>query len=170
MADPGLFARVKALLACSAILVFALGLSWALPFVFFDCARLDERVDCVVQQRLLGLIPFQVTDVYDVRGAAWMRVEGELGGGGEGRTTDADYVVLTNFAGAETSFMSGSDKGVAQGIERFLADGGARTHSTWTVPLMGYASVAVAALGALFTSLVLWDMAATRLSKRATHR
>jgi hypothetical protein len=162
--------HAKALLGCSLLIAAALGFSWACPFVFVQCTRDGRQVDCVVEQRMLALIPFEATTVRGLERADVVLEEGS--GTGDRRTTDTNFLVLTDLHGDETRFMLDSMRNasaahhepIVAGINAFIASSDER-YSDWTAPLLGYAPLLPAALGAIFLSLVAWDFVATRLRK-----
>jgi hypothetical protein len=158
-----LAAHVRAFVASSAFLVFALGFSWAVPFASFECARGEGRTGCVVQERLLGVVPARTVSVSEPRSARLWLDEGQPGTGGKARTRDAYFVILTAADGNETRVMSSRDVVVVDEINGFLADPEAMAYSGWTVPPLGYAPILPALLGLLFISLVGWDVVSSRL-------
>jgi hypothetical protein len=161
--------HIKPFLACGALIVFALGYSWAVPFIFVTCMRSGEQVECVVQQRMIGFIPFDTTTIEDLRTADFLVEQGTRNATG-GRTTDTAYLRLTDASGTENKVMLESGEEMimtrsetfAKGIESFLASDESE-YSNWTVSLIGYGALVPAALGLLFLSLVTWDFVGTRL-------
>jgi hypothetical protein len=145
------------------------------PFYFVSCIRTGDRVDCVVEQRMLALVPFETTTI---RGLDRAEVVLEAGSGfGTRRTTDTYFVVLTDNDDHATKFMldsmrSPSDapsKALVDGINAFIASDDEH-HSDWAVALLGYGPFLPAALGAIFLMLVGWNFVSTRLGggERAT--
>ncbi|MEX2185759.1 MAG: hypothetical protein WD875_03150 [Pirellulales bacterium] len=162
--------HAKALIGCSLLIVAAVGFSWACPFVFVECTRTGQQVDCVVEQRMLALIPFASTTI---RGLDKADIVLEPGTGtGNRRTTDTYFLVLTDRHGNATRFMLDSMQNptaahhepIVAGINDFIALTDER-HSDWTAPLLAYAPFLPAILGAIFLSLVAWDFVATHLRK-----
>lgn len=162
--------HAKAFLACMALIGFSLGFSWALPFLHVNCTRHGERVVCVVQQRLLGLIPFDTTTIRDLKTASLRFEEGNFADSGHVDTTDTAHLVLANEMGDERKILLESGRKMdmtrsrtfIEKIERFLGSNESR-FSTWTVPLLGYGPFLPAVLGIVFMSFVLFDFVGARL-------
>ena len=161
--------HLKAILACLVLIGFSLGFSWAVPFIHVNCTRHGEQVDCVLQQRLLGLIPFDTHTIRDLK-TARLLVDQGTSNSARTRTTDTAYLILANTNGDEKKVMleSGEEMDMtrsqtfAERIESFLGSNELR-FSTWTVPLIGYGPFLPAVLGLLLLSLVLCDFVGTRL-------
>ncbi len=161
--------HLKPFLACAALIVFALGYSWAVPFVHVSCMRNGERVECRVQKKMIGLIPYETTKITDLKKASLRVEQGSRSSGGI-ETTDTAYLTLVDAEGVEKSIMleSGKEMGMtraetfAEGIETFLRSD-QPAFSNWTASFIGYGALVPAALGFLFLALVTWDFVGTRL-------
>jgi hypothetical protein len=159
--------HAKALLACVRLIGFALGFSWAVPFLFVKCTRSGDRVNCVVEQRMLALIPFDSTAIHGLDRAEVVVEDGS--GSGSRRTTETSFLVLVDREGVAKRFMLDSLRnpsatqgtGLADGVNDFVASGGEQ-FADWAAPLLGYGPFVPAALGAVFLILVSWDMVSTR--------
>lgn len=161
--------HMKPALACAALIIFALGYSWAVPIVHVSCIRIGDRVECQVQRKLIGLITYSTTRIDDLK-AVGLRVEQGTRSSATTETTDAAYLTLVDAEGVEKSFLLESfkemgtarNKTFAEGIENFLRSD-EPTFSNWTVSLIGYGAFVLAALGFLFLGLVTWDFIGTRV-------
>jgi hypothetical protein len=167
--------HAKALLGCGLLIGFSLGFSWAVPFVFVECTRTGDRVDCAVEQRMLALIPFDSTAIRGLERAEMVLEDGS--GVGSRRTTDTHFLVLTDDDGNAQRFMldsmrnpsSSQGTALAESINAFVASSDDRFSGS-AVPLLGYGPLLPAALGAVFLMLVGWDFVSTRLSGAAEPR
>ena len=161
--------HLKPFLACAALIGFALGYSWALPFVHVSCIRDGERVECVVQEKMLALITYQTTKISDLQKAS-LGVEQGTRSSSQIETTDSAYLTLLDADGSEKSFLLESIKEIdmtrprafAQELETFLHSDDP-VFSNWTVSLLGYGALVPAFLGLLFLALVAWDYVGSKL-------
>ncbi len=160
--------HAKALLACTLLIAAALGFSWAVPFVFVQCTRDGQQVNCVVEQRMLAIIPFESTTVRSLDRADVVLEPGS--GLGNRRTTDTLFLVLTDTQGEATKIMLDSlqspiaahHEPTTAAINAFVASSDLH-FSDWTAPLLAYAPFLPAVLGVVFLSLVAWDFVASRV-------
>ncbi len=160
--------HAKAFVASATLLVIALGFSWALPFVHVKCMRVDDRVEFVMQQNMLGLITYNETTVHDLKS---VKLEIEFGTGfGDHQTTDACYLQLSDSDGDESRIMLGTGRNISTSrsdalVERIDAvlDSSESSMSSWFVSWISYTPLLPAAMGILFMSLVTWDFIVTRL-------
>ena len=160
---------IKPVIACAALIVFGLGYSWAVPFVHVACIRNGERVECQVQRKMIGLIPYETT-IVDLKAASLSVEQGTRSSSGTS-TTDTGYLILVDADGVESKFIleSGNEmdmtrsESFAEDIESFLRTD-EPTFSNWTVSLIGYGALVPAALGFLFLGLVTWDFVGTQLN------
>ena len=121
-------------------------------------------VDCLIEKRLLGVITFSTTSIPDLKSASVLFVAGTLS---PTRTSDTYYIELTAANGDTTKMMAGDrtadrSKPVVDGINAFLADPNRQDYSDWAMYTAGYLAIVPGLLALLFTSLVVWDMIATR--------
>lgn len=160
--------HAKAFGACFVLIGISLAFSWAVPFIHVTCTRNAEQVECVVQQRLLGLIPFDTTTIRDLKTAS-LQVDQGTRSSTRIKTTDTAHLILANAQGEEKKVLleSGEEfdmtrsQTFADGIESFLDSSDSR-FSNWTVPLIGYGPFVPAVLGLLLLSLVLCDFVGTK--------
>lgn len=165
--------HAKPIFACLAMVGFSLGFSWAVPFIHVNCTRNGELVDCVVQQRLLGLIAFDTTTIRDLRTVSLVIEDGTFAESGHINTTDTACLVLADATGVAKKFILESgqkadmtrSRKLSDQVETFLGSKESRL-SAWTVPLLGYGPFLPAIVGLLLLSLVLLDFLGTRFRSR----
>ncbi len=161
--------HLKPFLASAALIVFALAYSWAVPFVHVSCLRIGDRVECRLQKKLIGLIPYQTTQIADLKQVS-LRVEQGANPSGKAETTDTAYLTLVDAVGGEKSVILEAGREMpmtraenfAEGIENFLRSN-EPAFSGWTVSYLGYGALVPAALGCLFLGLVTWNFVGTRM-------
>lgn len=114
---------------------------------------------------MLGVIAFSTTTIRDLVSADVLFVAGKIS---PTRTTDTYYIQLTDGNDNVTKIMAGDRTTdgatpVVKEIAAFLADPSQQSYSDWTMYFVGYLAIVPGLVGMLFLSMVLWDIATTRL-------
>ena len=159
--------HVKAMIASLVPLLFALLFSWIFPLAIFTLTRISpERVDCVVEQRVLGVIPLAPIRVDDLEGASAFEAEGNSRTG-DRVTSVTPYLKLVDAGGNETLVAANGatfDE-LAARMRTFCSEPAEPPLRFWTVPLLGYAAAIPLMVSLLFGPLVLIDFARTLLRR-----
>lgn len=147
----------KAIVAALVPMAFALLFTWLFPVSVFSLTREDGRVDCVVEQRLLWVLPFSRLSSDDVRNIGVHREE--AGGRQSDSRQPTYYLQLTDAAGNKqlTPANQTTVDDLAAQLNAFLKDSKEPSLTEWTVPLLGYAAIIPAAFSLLFLLLVVPD-------------
>lgn len=154
--------HARAMIACMVLILCGLGYSGVIPFVSVSCTRSGKIVECVIEKRILGLIPINTTRV---NGLAKARVALETGSHKMVGTTDTYYFMFDDATGGETKVMAspfrefeGPVKSVVADINAFLDDDSQDSFSTWFSSLLGWVGLLPVALGGILFLCVVRDM------------
>ena len=135
--------HVKAIIASLVPLAFAVLFSWLFPLSVVTISRVDpERVDCQLEQRLLGVFPILRTEIHDLRGAYVFEDEAN-NRSSSGRTSESTYrISLVDAQGRET--LSPANRAtvhdIASRIRAFIVESPEPTLVEWTAPFLGYSA------------------------------
>ncbi len=154
--------HIRAFLVCALFLGVGCGWSWMFPFSTLDFVRVSpDRVDCHVNQRMLGVISFKRIDVEGVQRVSLGREAVDA----QSRTTgSAHYLYLNDARGDDTLVNASafSDHSVKQ-INEFLKDANQSELQLWSMSVFGYATALIALPGLLLLA-VIWDMIVNRIA------
>jgi hypothetical protein len=150
--------HVKAIIAALLPMACAVVLSWLFPLTTFGLARVNpQRVDCLMQQRVLGVIPIQTLMISNLRSVSVHEVQA-------GRTSDrrtgssSFYIKLVDGNRKETltPANAGTVHEVTARLSAFLQSD-EPSISEWTIPFLGSVAAFPAVVSLLFLLLVVPD-------------
>ena len=126
-------AHAKASIACMILILCGLGFSAVFPFISIQCVRDGDRIESVIEKRILGLIPFNTTRIEHLAGVSLLL---ETGVNQRIRTVDTYYFQFDDSQGNETKVMARPYKGFAEPLRAVVAEINAfldddDAHSIW---------------------------------------
>jgi hypothetical protein len=150
--------HVKAIIAALLPMAFAVVFSWLYPLTTFGLARVNpQRVDCLMQQRVFGVIPIQTLMISDLRSVSVHEVQaGTTSDRRAGRSSFYVKLVDGNRKETLTPANAGTVHELTARLSAFLESDEAPI-SDWTLPFMGSMAAIPAVVSLLFLLLVVPD-------------
>lgn len=159
--------HIKAMIASLVPVLFAVLFSWVFPLVNFTLTRVSpDRVDCLVEQRVLGVIPLTSMHVTDLVGAYAFEISGNSRTGDrQNPATPHLKLVDANDNEILVAANGATFNELAAQLRAFCGDSTESTLELWTVPFLGYLAVIPLLVGLMFGSLVLTDFVRSSLRR-----